>query len=412
MSAVPTTPGASWAKTALVVRLDRLNTLRALSILGVFAFHVLTALFARSAASIDRFVAHSGDWAKTFENLGLLLLSQAPRLVSIFFLMSGYFIHRTFLLWVRRNPTYLAFARFFLWRRFWRLVPPFWFALVLSYAISYQHPLEWDSLRKLLVNATLMKTLVPGYFFSVNYAHWYVAVQWQLDLLYPIFLYIIWRFSFRIALGATAALGFLTIYVFPHVSVEPYIYNLPFRWGLEAALGTWVAVAHSQKRRAFPRPRQAALLLVIALVGAGCFDIGPVIWACTALGLALILELFLLSHRPLLAIERWLAPVGLWSYSFYLLHVPIIGICQRFLERHGFDENTIGKTVLLAALSLAFSLGVAALCYRLIEEKSSALGKRCWSIIQKIRRSPRAPAFLVRPHVRQQRESETLKSTV
>jgi len=148
-----------------IVRLDRLNTLRALSIIGVFLFHILSALFAKSAASIEQFVTHSTGSLRWAEHIGLLVLSQAPRLVAIFFIISGYFIHRTFLLWVRRNHTYLAFSRFFLWRRFWRLVPPFWLALSFSYFLGYKHPLAWDSLRKFLVNATLFKTLVPGYSF-------------------------------------------------------------------------------------------------------------------------------------------------------------------------------------------------------------------------------------------------------
>ncbi|HEY9154148.1 MAG TPA: hypothetical protein VIM69_03395, partial [Opitutaceae bacterium] len=190
------------------------------------------------------------------------------------------------------------------------------------------------------------------------------------------------------------------------------IYNLPLRWALEAALGVWVAVEHSKKRRAFPYPKSAAVLLIAGLVIGSCLSIGPIVWAFSALSLALILELFLLSQSRLLKIERWLAPVGLWSYSFYLLHVPIIGICQRFLERHGFGENTMGKIALLAVMSLLFSLGAAALSYTFIEEKSSKLGSRCWCVIQNIRRSPRAPAFLVRPHVREQRENQAIKSTV
>ena len=188
------------AKPSLLVRLDRLNTLRAISIIGVFLFHVFSTVFDRSVSSVDRIVANSDVSLQGTEKLGLLLLSQVPRLVTIFFLISGYFVHRTFLLWIRRNHSYLAFTRFFIWRRFWRLVPPFWVALLLSYAFTYKNPLAWASIRKLLVNATLFKTLVPGYFFSVNYAHWYVAVQWQLDLLYPVFIYIIWRYSGRAAL--------------------------------------------------------------------------------------------------------------------------------------------------------------------------------------------------------------------
>jgi len=395
-----------------IVRLDRLNTLRALSIIGVFLFHILSALFAKSAASIEQFVTHSTGSLRWAEHIGLLLLSQAPRLVAIFFIISGYFIHRTFLLWVRRNHTYLAFSRFFLWRRFWRLVPPFWLALSFSYLLGYKHPLAWDSLRKFLVNATLFKTLVPGYFFSINYAHWYVAVQWQLDLLYPFFLYIIWRYSFRAAFITACTLAFLTNFVSPHFSTQPYINNLPFRWCLEWALGAYIAVAHTQKKRAFPHPRWLGSGVVIGLTLSGYFNLGPLTWALSLIGMALILEMFLLSRSRLHAIERPLASVALWSYSFYLLHVPIIAICQRALEAQGLTQNSPLKILLLVVSSFALSLGAAAICYRWVEEGSSSIGSRCWCIVQKIRASPQAPLFLARPHVRSLRQKDSIKSTV
>lgn len=400
------------AKPSLLVRLDRLNTLRAISIIGVFLFHVFSTVFDRSVSSVDRIVANSDVSLQGTEKLGLLLLSQVPRLVTIFFLISGYFVHRTFLLWIRRNHSYLAFTRFFIWRRFWRLVPPFWVALLLSYAFTYKNPLAWASIRKLLVNATLFKTLVPGYFFSVNYAHWYVAVQWQLDLLYPVFIYIIWRYSGRAALITATVLALLTNFVLPHFSNQPYIYNLPFRWCMEWALGAYLAVAHAKKKRVFTHPGWAAAALSAGLIVSGIFNIGVAIWFLAQLSLVLFLECFLLSKSAPYRIERWIAPIGLWSYSLYLFHVPIIGMCLRFLDQNGFSHASVVKYLLLTSGAFVISTAVACLSYLGIEEPSSRLGSRCWCVVQRLRNSRRAPLFLVRPNVRQARQEASVKTPV
>lgn len=207
-------------------------------------------------------------------------------------------------------------------------------------------------------------------------------------------------------------LAFLTNFVSPHFSTQPYINNLPFRWCLEWALGAYIAVAHTQKKRAFPHPRWLGSGVVIGLTLSGYFNLGPLTWALSLIGMALILEMFLLSRSRLHAIERPLASVALWSYSFYLLHVPIIGICQRAPEAQGLTQNSLLKILLLVVSSFALSLGAAAICYRWVEERSSSIGSRCWCIVQKIRASPQAPLFLARPHVRSLRQKDSIKSTV
>ncbi len=355
--------------------------------MGVFTYHVFSTLFERSPHGFEHAIANWTEPFHSFSQVVLLCLSEMHRLVIVFFLISGYFIHRTYLQWQARHPQerLLTFTRFFLWKRFWRLVPAFWVALLFSYFCTYKDPLAFSSFRKLAVNATLLKTLFPGYFFSVNYAHWYVAVQWQLDLLYPLFLYLVWRSSFKFAFIIACGLALFVGIVLPHFTSAAYLINLPFRWAAEWVLGAYVAVLHSQDRRMFSRPRIAALVCLLGLVISFKLHFGVGVWALSRLILALVLETVILSQSRLYRVERWLAPIGLYSYSLYLLHLPIIGMSLRGLNSRGLHIHSVLTVLEFMAISFALSLTAAFLSYRWVEEESSALGSRCWKFIYPLR---------------------------
>ncbi|HEX2100797.1 MAG TPA: acyltransferase, partial [Candidatus Synoicihabitans sp.] len=372
MPLAPSGPVAS--PLPLAVRLDRLNIARAAATLGVVFYHVLSGgvggsvevVFAQASEGIARIFAVG---IATFAAVG-------HRLVDFFFVLSGFVIHRLYCRWRERHPTASArqFATFFLWQRFWRLVPPFWIALFVSYVLAYDNPFSAEALRKLVVNASLLKTLWPGYFFSVNHAHWYIAVQWQLDLLYPCFLYILHRRTSRIAFAVVLLITLAVRFGVPHFSSAAYFVNLPFRWWGEWILGVFLADQHYRGRKLFPRPWLSAAV-VVALVGsAELIQSGLLRWASHLLSFALIIEVVGCSRLPGTRIERWIAPLGVWSYSLYLLHIPVLGLWSQLLESLNLRPNGPVGWMISTAGALIVTVCVSRLAYRWIEVPSVGLG--------------------------------------
>lgn len=365
------------APPPLRVRLDRAILVRSLAILGVVFYHACTGPYGASAAfqsAIALFGASAGHSAQAMA----AALPSFDRLVSIFFLVAGYFAHRAFQRSRAKNPggSLRAFVRFFLWRRFFLLVPAFWAALLFSYFVSYDRPFSWDGARQLIVNASLLKTLCPGYFFSINHAHWFVAAQWQLDLLYPLFLVVVLRRSMEFAVAAAWTLAFAVLFVLPHFSTATFVTNFPLRWVAEWTLGAYLAHRHLAGRRLFPSRAIAFALVGVACV-AGSFP-AEWEWLVLRLALATAFELLLLSRSPRRRWERALAPVGGCSYALYLLHIPLQTLVGRAGRALGVEFNTPAAWLAFVVVSTALSLQVARWTTLHIEQRSVALGNRLW----------------------------------
>jgi peptidoglycan/LPS O-acetylase OafA/YrhL len=384
-------------RVSLNGRLDHVNTLRALAISRVFFVHCFTGAFAGSLELMRHASEAWPAYLRPAAVAGFTLLSQGHQLVNLFFVVAGFFIHRSYLKWRAQNPD-VPLRRYvptFLWRRGWRIVPPFWIVLLASHLLAFEHPFSWDALRKLAVNATLLKTLVPGYTFTINWAHWYVAVQWQLDLLYPVFLYLVARTSFHRTFILACVCGLLFTFVVPTLTSAVYFTFLPIRWWSDWGLGALLAHTHSRGKRVFPWPRVALMAVVLGFGAAAWFQSDLISWVSWRVGMALLLEWTVLSQAPIRRWERWLAPIGICSYSIYLIHVPMVGHWTRFLMRHGYDVQYPPLWILSSLVCFAFTVAVARLSYRYIEEPSVALGARLGS---KLRLRFR-PSFTFRPKV-------------
>jgi len=370
------------ASAPLRIRLDRAITIRALAIAGVVLFHSFTVPLGGASISEGAWAgaAAAGSWLATFAATLAAALPRLEQFVIIFFLVAGYFGYRAYqrsrLAGTRRSRR--TFVKFFLWRRFWRLVPVFWVALLFSYLVSFSDPFSWDGLRKLAVNASLLKTLWPGYFFSINHAHWYVAVQWQLDLLYPLFLFIVARRSagFAVAVACTASFAFM--FVVPLFTDAAWLRYFPVRWWAEWSLGVYLADRHLAGVRLFPRPGWTILGAAAALMLARVEGVSIVEWFAIRVLLGAAFEAMLLSRSPRLAVERQLAPIGIVSYSLYLLHIPVQQLVARIWRWAGGDFSTVAGWCAFAAVSGACAFAVAQVCTEHVENRFAAFGNRLW----------------------------------
>ena len=80
------------------------------------------------------------------------------------------------------------------------------------------------------------------------------------------------------------------------------------------------------------------------------------------------MEACLHCTAPLARWERWLVPVGVWSYSFYLWHHPLIGRILHYLDRLGLPQTSVVLFVVVPTLVLGLILLWSWAAYSLVEK--------------------------------------------
>lgn len=232
----------------------------------------------------------------------------------------------------------LRFAR----RRARRILPPYWAALAVSIMIASAVPAlplsAPPTLRSVAVYGLLLQDFIAAP--APNGAFWSIAVEAGLYLVFPLLLLL------RRRAGAAAMLAAVTVPVVvlgllcPSVSTS----NKATGYALEMAplftLGVLAAgvVAAPERIRRLPWPWLAApaaapVLLLIAVRGS-VWTVGHYYWVDLAAGPAIALVLAAVATRRPAALVRLLdsgplRALGGFSFSLYLIHLPIAALISR-----------------------------------------------------------------------------------
>jgi peptidoglycan/LPS O-acetylase OafA/YrhL len=366
----------------------RLDMLRGVAILLVFLFHYLLAVEQRDVtlASDARL---SDTWAP------LLLLHRVGFLgVQLFFVISGFCIHYSYLSWKRksRGEADRQFFPHFYSRRFWRIVPPYLIALAVFYLLKTPHPFNAFHLKHLAPHVILANTLFPSETFSVNPSFWSVAVEWQLYLVYPLVLFLFSRLGATRGFLITASIGVIFRFMLEPWGAPYWLSHSPFRWWYEWSLGVLLAASWSEKRRIFfPNALFGffvAGVTVFAVMGSHdrVFQ-----WIMPPFFFAFLVEISVWSAKPVSWFERGVGLLGLCSYSFYLWHQPLLNAAVSLAAHEAGYLNAFEIWIPLCALILAALTLLSAAFYQLTEKPSIALGQ--WLARRKSRHAESAPAF-------------------
>lgn len=316
-----------------------LGAARGLAALGVAAFHCFNAMVTPGKGWVGD--ALISGWAGVY----------------LFFPISGYCI-----LAAVESPRSRTLGRFLL-RRWRRIFPPYWASLALVVGVALV-ALRWNGASaadlalpawQWLSIATLTQVLaqVPR---DVNPVYWSLCYEEQFYLVMAATMLLGPR-SRRLALLAVSVAGVL--YRLPGNGLR--IHGLFLDYWMEFALGMAIYDwAEGGARRAW-----AASLLGLGVVTALATQDHKVLISLAA-AVALIalrpVDAPLSASRP----GRLLGRLGLFSYSLYLVHVPIGGRVVNLLRRR---LATPPWTALVGGIALAASLGAAVLFHRLVERR-------------------------------------------
>jgi peptidoglycan/LPS O-acetylase OafA/YrhL len=274
----------------------------------------------------------------------------------------------------------------YLKRRARRILPPYFAALVLVLALiaavpllQHKHNTSWDgqipvTWGGVLSHVFLVNNVTKTWSIQIDGPMWSIATEWQIYLLMPLVLLPLWR---RIRPVPTVVLalaaGLMIHHFLRRVDAAHYWFIGIFALGMLAA--------HVYVNG--PRPRW--LPLAARVVAAGVF-IAYVFWrdqiapntpvSEIVVGAAMALLLAALGQearegkhtRLLRALQsRVLTSIGLFSYSLYLIHAPLLAVGGLLLLHSGFD--TLGRFLVMLLVVAPMVVAVSYAFHRLVERR-------------------------------------------
>ncbi len=381
-------------------RLISIDALRGAAAMAVLLFHAITF---QSNSGPTSFSLSGVFWfRRLFEFLRFGDIG-----VPLFFVISGFCIH---LRWAKqRRQTETADIRFleFWKRRLWRLYPPYLAALCLSMSLVYVafathrtvttlieypgNPRYWVPI-DFTVHALMLHGLHPVLWKTGgNAVYWTLAIEEYFYLLYFPLLLFRRRFGLGMSLACVLGLGTATSVLagcfLPEQSRIFVNSSAPVLW-IQWCLGMVAAEAYVGLIRLPSLARSLWLVPLWLTAAVVCRQhtasierfggiIVPLLWGMgffTLMNHCIDAEK---SGRPTGGLlTRWLAKVGLFSYSLYLIHLPVRSSLKSLLGHSVASVGPIGYCV--AALAMAASGLFAGWAFFMLVERRfiSPLAKR------------------------------------
>jgi peptidoglycan/LPS O-acetylase OafA/YrhL len=300
-------------------RLVYLDAIRALAALYVVLHHIYITVY-------PGYPVNTGPWF-----LSWLMFGQLG--VAVFIVVSGFSLS---LLPARQGYRMTGGLRRFFSRRAWRIIPPYWAAIVASVLLVLLINLRIHdpvSTKGVIVHFLLLQDILSGA--SPNGAFWSIAVEWQLYFVFPLFL-LARRHLGSVVTAVGAALGIWAVYVLA-VEVHGFsrLLHLSPQFAALFVFGILAAQATVHRPQSRHLPWGWITLGAFALLVAGCLwmgtprALGDLYWYDLLAGAAMATGLAALASGGAGVVQRALergplVSVGRYSYSLYLTHGPIL----------------------------------------------------------------------------------------
>ncbi len=357
------------------LHLEFLDGLRGLSALCVVIFHAwVTARFHGLPAPLEN---------------ATLWMASGRSAVAVFIVLSGYCL----MLPVVRSAegSLRGGIAAYLKRRARRILPPYYAALGFSLLALFCMPnlsndatMSYHSVTPVTgevfwSHALLIHNLLPEWVGKINNAHWSVALEWQIYFLFPAILLPLWRRGGLIALlGATAFLGVMPHFVHGFGEWTAPWMLLLFAMGMSGAvIGVAPTLRHWRDSALWPRANLIAFLLYIGALlgehrdGRDHSGIAGVWYADVLAGIMCVSTIIVCARAAASAANKaqceplilrflsWppLVQLGVFSYSLYLIHSPILALIDYYSEPLHTRPDLL--LALLLAIGVPLSLLIA-----------------------------------------------------
>lgn len=306
-------------------------------------------------------------------NVGDLLIN-AHGAVVLFFVLSGYVLTSSF---NKRGLTLATTIAFYV-RRAFRLLPALWCALGLSIVyILFFRDIQSPSLSPWMSNYFADKDLTPSLivqaFMGLDSRFlppaWTIVVEVVASVFLPFMLFIVGK-------GRWATIVLLLLLLMASFSMGVSLRQVPL-YLVHFLIG---AIAfYALKTTTLPIGPLGAFVALIVLLFFRLLHPwdyhSPVPGLVEGVASAVIVIAIAQGQFALLR-NSVLMRLGDWSYSLYLVHLPVLLIIIKILDpAFGLADNRNAWSVVITFLTAALSLTVAAFFYRDVELPGMRVGK-------------------------------------
>lgn len=354
--------------------LEKVDGIRGIAILLVLTYHTLFILFPGFEAT-----TYNTHGILELDGMSAVALNMNPVAqgwigVELFLVISGFLIHLIYL----KNGSRFE-SRSFFSKRFWRIYPPYLIVMMVFFLGSLDTSAY--GIKSLLSHVFMVHNFSDTTIFSINPSFWSIALECQLYLLYPVYLYMINR------MGDDKSFLLVTLL---HVvlSAAAIIYNINdffyigfvLRFWFVWCFGALLANHFYQGKRVFSRPLiwflfAYPLVFILKLyIYTRYLTLIPATIACVAFVEMVLYSTIMDKNLLFRRIFTVLSFIGLVSYSIYLIHQPILDYLLVL-----FDPNTGNRYFNMSISSLLTWTAIVLmsyLIYRTLETKSIQFGQR------------------------------------
>ena len=344
-------------------------------------------------------VVHAINLAGLRDIPGSLILTKLARLatgadtaVNVFMILSGFVI--THLILAKQEP-----YRQYIVRRWFRIFPIFLFCLLLALAVQplYLHMYEaspwvhnftqkltraelqntyfWQHflMHLAMLHGILPDTIFPYSSSTILAPAWSLSLEWQFYLLAPLILSVLVSRVGGFLVGSLLLLMVLILKVIPLDWLYPSFLPLAMPHFL---IGIGCRMAIEVKTR----PTLIFWGLTIALSASLSDRLAVIIW-CIFFAIALYECGYILLNKPaqwiisLIALNPFLAALGKWSYSTYLVHIPIFAL---FVGGYATFTGELKQSTawILIVAAMVFVVPLSWILYSVIEKSFINMGSR------------------------------------
>lgn len=320
--------------------------------------------------------------------------------VAVFIVLSGFSL--TIPIALTGSQTFSSGFRVYIQRRARRILGPYYFALVIFIVLIFAVPIlqmqsgtAWDSKIPLTGGAIISHLLLIHNFSSawilkINGPMWSVATEWQIYFFFPLLLFIWRKMNLFVSVGASFAISILLVVVFrPLMEAHPWYLGL-FALGMAGAALMFDPFFQSSRIKAFLSSKaffnSASLVFVLGMTVLVFRDPNQIL-SETFVGvyisiLLMRMSLLELDNVPsagkpfiLRALQsRFAVFLGLFSYSIYLIHSPVLGLIN--LLTLGIPMNIAVRALFMMTLALPAAVAISYLFYILVEKKFALSRKK------------------------------------
>jgi len=313
------------------LHLEKFDFLRGIAILLVFTVHAWVGVFYPF-----EFLKYNGFW------IDYKLLSREELFINffpfafgwtgveLFLIISGFLIHYGYLNSKKFNLT-LYFNK-----RFWRIYPPY---LVILLFFAFQTGIN-TTLKDFFYHIFLIHNLDEQTISGINSSFWSLALEVQLYLIYPLFLYMRKKFGMRNAVIVVAALSITLSLLRVAFNIETLVYQtFVLRLWIVWVMGALLAEKYMRKQRLINLNGHHLILLLLFLISLS-FTILYKYFSAFYFSIfyVLFIDWFInVKRRPANNIitqklYAFIVFLGFCSYSLYLIHKPLLDSWLRYFN--------------------------------------------------------------------------------